>query len=35
VRELEIAWPSGAVDRLTNFAADRVLIVRERSSPAP
>jgi hypothetical protein len=34
VRELEITWPSGAVDRLTNVGADRIVTVRERSSEA-
>ena len=34
VRELEISWPSGAVDRLTNLTVDKIVTVRERSSEA-
>jgi enediyne biosynthesis protein E4 len=34
VRELEITWPSGAVNRLTNVPVDQIINVRERSSAA-
>lgn len=34
VRELEISWPSGAVQRLTNVPGDRNLTVREESPGA-
>ena len=34
IRELEITWPSGAVDRLTNVGADRIVTAREGSSEA-
>ena len=38
VSSLEVVWPSGTVDRLTNIAANQTIIVKEGSgivSPAP
>ena len=35
VDELEIRWPSGVTQRLHDVVADRVLVVEERSTPAP
>jgi hypothetical protein len=34
-RSLEVRWPSGLVQRLTDIRADQVLTVTEPNAPAP
>jgi hypothetical protein len=35
IESLEITWPSGQVDRLTNLAVDQIIAVKEGSGAVP